>query len=35
MFDDVKKSYLYDKFLCHIEILQLKMLKKLKIPGYF
>ena len=30
-----KKSYLYDIFLCQIEILLLNMLKLFKIPGFF
>ena len=29
-----KKSYLYDRFLCQIKLLPLKMLKLLKIPGF-
>ena len=29
-----KKSYLYDRFLCQIEILLLNMLKLLTIPGF-
>ena len=33
IFDDDKKLYLYDRFLCQTEILLLQMLQLLKIPG--
>ena len=32
--DNKKKSYLYDKFLCQIEILLLNIIKLFKIPGF-
>jgi len=33
-FNDEKKPYLYDRFFVSNQILQMKMLKLLKIPGF-